>query len=613
MTAVIETDARALVDAAVAGKTLVDVLRDNAVANGEAPAIHWKQDGMWRLLTWAQYRQVVLEVAAGLMSLGIESGQVVAIQTGNRPEHVIADLAAVHAGGTGVTFYSTLAAEQIAYIASDCRARVAVLEDPSYLERWEEVRLQLPELRFVVLVNGAEQYADRDWILSWGQLLERGRQLLSADPLTVERRIGQIRPSDVATLIYTSGTTGFPKGVVFTHENVLWTTESVRLGFDLPPDLRLVSYLPMAHIAERMSSHYLGLWLACQVYYCPDLTQVLDYVTHVRPQAFMAVPRVWEKFYARLQRRFVEDSRHRLILYAVHNGEALVRARQQSHLPLFRSIINRLFDRLVFSKVRESLGMDQLTVAVTTAAPTDPDLIVFFQALGIPLCELYGLSECTGPATSNRPGANRIGSSGYPLPGVEVKLRPDGEVLIRGGNVVSHYHNLPEESAQTFDEAGWLHTGDLGEIDGEGFLTIVGRKKDIIITAAGKNVAPSQMETRLKQNPLIAHACIVGDRRPYLTAIIALDPDEAPAWASSRGIPFVDLASFCSLSEVRAEIQRSVNEVNSHVSRVEAIKKFFIVPQEWSPDNGEVTPSLKVRRAVVMEKYAPAIDDMYGD
>jgi long-chain acyl-CoA synthetase len=612
MTAVIESDVRARIDARIAGKTLVDVLRDNSVAHGDAPAIVWKQQGEWRQLTWAQYRQVVLEATAGLVTLGLESGQVVAIQANNRPEHVVADLAAVHAGGTGVTFYGTLATEQITYIASDCRARVAVLENPGYLTRWEQARGQLPELGHVVLMEGADQYSDRQWILSWDELLARGRQLLAADPAVIDRRVGAIRPSDVATLIYTSGTTGFPKGVVFSHENVLWTTESVRLGFDLPSDLRLVSYLPMAHIAERMSSHYLGLWLACQVYYCPDLTEVVDYVIHARPQAFMAVPRVWEKFYARLHRRFAEDSRHRLILYAVHNGEALVRARQRGHMPLFRSILNRLFDRLVFSKVRDSLGMDQLTVAITTAAPTDPDLIVFFQALGIPLCELYGLSECTGPATSNRPHANRIGSSGYPLPGVEVKLGPDGEVLIRGGNVVSHYHNLPEESAQTFDEAGWLHTGDLGEIDGE-FLTIVGRKKDIIITAAGKNVAPSQMETRLKQNPLIAHACIVGDRRPYLTALIALDPEEAPAWASSHGIEFVDPATFSSSSEVRAEIQRSVDEVNSHVSRVETIRKFFIVPQEWSPDNGEVTPSLKVRRAVVMDKYASAIHEMYGD
>lgn len=604
---------RAEIDGAVAATTLVDVLRRNADLHRQAPAIHWKQGDDWKLLTWSEYRRVTLEAAAGFMTLGVEPGDVVAIQAGNRPEHLIADLGAIHAGGVGVTLYGTLAPSQIAYIANDCRAKVAVLEDESYLARWESVRSEIPALRHVVLMSETNRQEDTDLVITWEELIARGKKALAVEPQLVEGRIRNIRPSDIATMIYTSGTTGFPKGVVFTHLNVLWTAESSRRGFDLPDNLRLVSYLPMAHIAERMSAHYLGMWLACQVYYCPDLQQVLDYIIHARPQAFLGVPRVWEKFQNRLLGRFAEDRRHKLIMWAVHNGERVVRARQLGKNPPVGSLIHWLLDRLVFGKVRRGLGMDELKVAVTTAAPSDPDMIVFFNAMGIPLCELYGLSECSGPATANRPTNNRIGTVGRPLPGVEIALAEDREVLISGGNVVAGYHRLPNETAQTFDEAGWLHTGDLGSIDSDGFLSIIGRKKDIIITAAGQNIAPSPIETALKSHRLVAHVCLVGDTRPYLTAIVALDSEEAPEWAKSHGLPFRDLAGFARMPEVVAAVQRAVDEVNRKVSRVEQIKKFVIVPDEWAPEPGNVTPSLKLRRAFVLEKYSDSIDQMYQE
>jgi long-chain acyl-CoA synthetase len=360
-----------------------------------------------------------------------------------------------------------------------------------------------------------------------------------------------------------------------------------------------------------MASHYLGLWLACQVFYCPDALQVVDYITHARPQAFLGVPRVWEKFQNRLLARFAEDPRRRLIMWAVHNGEQVVRARQEGRSLMVASLLARVFERLVFAKVRAGLGMDELVVAVTTAAPSDPDMIVFFNALGIPLCELYGLSESSGPAFSNLPSANRIGTVGKPLPGVEIELAQDGEVLISGGNVAAGYHSLPDETAQTFDDRGWLHTGDLGSIDSDGFLSIVGRKKDIIITAAGKNIAPSPIEMALKSNQPVAYVCLVGDTRPYLTALIALDAEEARDWAKAKGLEFHDLASFSQMPQVVAEMQIAVDEVNRKLSRVEQIKKFVIVPDEWIPESGNVTPSLKVRRMLVMEKYSGVIDQMY--
>jgi long-chain acyl-CoA synthetase len=602
---------RTEIDEAVAATTLVDVLRRNAASHPTAPAIHWKQGDDWKLLNWAEYRQVALEAAAGMMTLGVESGDVVAIQAGNRPEHLIADLGAIHAGGAGVTLYGTLAPSQISYIVNDCDAKVAILEDETNLARWRSVLAEMPGLRHIVMMSGTELPDAGDTVIGWTELIDRGKKALLDEPQLVESRTRDIEPNDVATMIYTSGTTGFPKGVVFSHRNLLWTAESSRRGFGLPDNLRLVSYLPMAHIAERMASHYLGLWLACQVFYCSDQLQILDYITHARPQAFLGVPRVWEKFQNRLLGRFAEDRRSRLIMYAVRNGEKVVRARQQGRSPVVASLLAAVFDRLVFSKVRANLGMDELVVAVTTAAPSDPDMIVFFNALGIPLCELYGLSESSGPAVSNLPGANRIGTVGKPLPGVEIQLAQDGEVLIRGGNVAAGYHRLADDTAQTFDDRGWLHTGDLGSIDADGFLSIVGRKKDIIITAAGKNIAPSPIEVSLKSHHPVSYVCVVGDTRPYLTALIAFDPEEARDWAKAKGLPYEDLARFTEMPQVMAEMQLAVDEVNRKLSRVEQIKKFVIVPDEWIPESGNVTPSLKVRRMLVMEKYSGVIDQMY--
>jgi long-chain acyl-CoA synthetase len=605
---------RASIDAAVEGKTLINVFERNAVTYADQPAIHWKEGEIWRHLTWSQYRKVVHEAAAGLLSLGLSAGDFVAIMAGNRPEHVVTDLAAVHAGATGVTFYSTLAQPQIQYIASNCGAKIAILEDLSYMKRWEAVKPELPQLQYVVLMEGAENYETSEWVLSWDDLLQRGRAALAADPEIVNRAIAGAKPDGLATLIYTSGTTGVPKGVMVTNRNVIWTTECVRRGAELPDNPRLVSYLPLAHIAERMSTHYMGIYLAGEVWYCPDVSLVLEYVTKARPNLFVAVPRVWEKFRARLESRFAEDPKKEgLINRAVTNGERVVRSEQAGASPgLLARVLNALFERLVFSKVRHGLGMDDLHIAITAAAPISPDLIVFFRALGIPLYELYGMTETTGPATSNLPGQDRIGSIGRPLPGVEVALGEDGEILMRGGVVTAGYYRMPEESAETFDGSGWLHSGDLGRWDEDGFLHIVGRKKEIIINAAGKNIAPAKLETSLKNHALIAQAMMVGDGRQYMTMVVALDPEEAPAWAEKRGLAFEGLAPFSQLPEVREEIQRALDQANQEVSRVEQIKKFLIVPEAWTPESGEITPSLKLKRRVVLEKYGSAIEALYA-
>lgn len=601
---------RAEIDALVEGKTIIDSFNRNADTYPNEPAIHWKE-GDWQSLTWSEYRNVVHKAAAGLETLGVGDGEFVAIMSGNRPEHVIADFATVHAGATPVTIYSTLAASQIQYIADNCKATVAILEDLDFMKRWEEIRSELPNLRYVVLMSGAENYDTADWVLSWDELLARGVRRLDEDPEVVTRSAGAITPESLATLIYTSGTTGTPKGVMISQRNAVWTLESLRRAADLEVGQRMVSYLPLAHIAERLATHYLGTYLAGQVWYCPNMAGVLEYIQVARPTLFVGVPRVFEKFHSRLQARFAEAEG--LKAKILHKALDLNAKRVDAELEgKSGPALAGLLDKIALSKVREGLGMEDVDLAITAAAPISPDLLKFFLTIGVPLYEVYGMSENTGPATVTLPGAVKVGSVGKPLPGVEVKTADDGELMMRGGIVSQGYYKMEEETRQTFDSEGWLHSGDLARIDEDGYVWIVGRKKEIIITAAGKNIAPAKLETLLGNHPLISKACMVGDQRKFLGMVIALDHEEAPAWAEANGLEYTDLASFSQLPEVRAEVDKAVEEANQQVARVEQVKRWVVVPDEWTPDSGEVTPSLKLKRRVVLDRYADEIEALYA-
>ena len=602
---------RAEIDSLVEGKTILDFIDRNAEKYGDQPAIHWKNTDGWDHLTWSEYRERIHQVAAGLQTLGVGEGEFVAIQASNRPEHVMADFGVVHTGGTPVTIYSTLASSQVQYIADNCKVTVAILEDLEFMKRWEEIRADLPNLRYVVLMTGAENYDTLDWVLSWDDLMVRGANRLSSDPKAVERSASQVTPDSLATLIYTSGTTGTPKGVMISQYNVVWTLESLRRAANLEMGARMVSYLPLAHIAERLATHYLGTYLAGEVWYCPNLGSVLEYIQEARPTLFVGVPRVYEKFASRLHARFEETEgvKKKLLDAALAANTRRVEAEEKGGKG---SAVARLLDKIVLSKVRDQLGMDQVKIAITSAAPISPDLVKFFMSLGIPLYEIYGMSENTGPATSGLPGAFKIGSVGRPLPGVEVKTMEDGELAIRGGIVAKGYYKLPEASKDTFGDDGWLYSGDLARIDDDGYVWIVGRKKEIIITAAGKNVAPAHLETTLGNHPLIAKAAMIGDGRKFLTMLIAIDAEEAPAWAEANGIEYTDLESFSRHPKVKEEIEAAIEAANATVSRAEQIKKWYITPDEWGPESGELTPSLKLRRNVVMEKYANEIDAMYA-
>jgi long-chain acyl-CoA synthetase len=608
---------RAAIDAEVKGMTLGHVLERNVRDHGDKPALSWKGGDSWRTVTWREYRERVAELAMALAAIGFKPGDFAAIMTRNRPEHLIADLGIVHAGGRPVSLYNTLAPDQIAFIAGHCEAKVAVVEDREFMERWEKVRSELPRLELVILLEDADDFADYDWVLSWDDAMERGRAALSSGRSAFESAWKQVEPDEPATVIYTSGTTGTPKGVVLTHYNVLWTVASARaMVEDWSAGSTYVSYLPLAHGAERTVSHYLGMWVAGSTYFCPEVTKVFDYVPEVRPYAFLGVPRVWEKLQAGIMAKLAEEPNERkrkIAMAAIETGRRAVALETEgAPIPFGLRVKRAIMERLVLSKVRHGIGLDRCEVALSGAAPITIDTLQFFAGIGLPLTEVYGMTECTAPSITNRPGEARIGTVGKPMAGVEIKLLDDGELLMRGGHVSPGYYKEPEKTAETFDEQGWLHSGDIATIDEEGFVSIVDRKKELIITAGGKNISPSNLEGLLKLHPLISQACVVGDRKPFIAALIVLDAETAPGWARENGIDYTAIDAFSSDERVVAEVQRAVDAANEQVSRVEAIKRFTILPSEWTPDSEELTPTLKLKRRVIHDKYSQEIEDLYA-
>jgi long-chain acyl-CoA synthetase len=610
---------RAAIDAQVKGQTLCTVLERNADVHSDLAALAWKRNGAWQRLNWRQYRERVAEAAMGLDALGVGRGDFVAIMSRNRPEHLITDLAAAHLGATPVSLYNTLAPEQIAYIAEHCQAKVAVVEGREFMERWEKVKAELPSLRHVVLLDDVGDFSDYAWVSGWEALLASGRKALGGGSERFEAAWRRVEPTDLATVLYTSGTTGPPKGVMTTHYNALWTAASVDRWADDPEwvaGTKYVSYLPLAHSLERLSGHYAGLWKPSCLYFCADLNSIIQVLPEVRPFSFVAVPRLWEKAQAGIMAAMAAEPnqrRRKLALGAIESGRQVVRLRQAGKpVPLGLRLRHAVFDRLVYAKVRGRIGLDQCHVAFSGAAPLADDVMELFLALGIPLREGYGLTESTAPATLNLRNRLKVGTVGPPLPGVEIRLESDGELLLRGGNVATGYYKDPQQTADTFDQEGWLHTGDIAQLDDEGWVRIVDRKKELIITAGGENISPSNLENLLKAHPLIAQACVVGDRRPYPAALIVLDGEVAPGWAAAHGVPYDSLERFAADERVIAEVQTAVDATNRQVSRVQQVKRFAVLPTEWGMESDELTPTLKLKRRVILHKYAKDIERLYA-
>ncbi len=577
---------------ALGAPTMCAAFQRSAADNGDRVAVRTKGDDF--SITWGEYAERVERAAAGLAGLGLERGQTIAIMLTNRPEFHIVDSAAMHLGATPFSIYNTYSPEQIDYLVSDADNRIVVTEK-AFEDTILAAQRQNDAIEHVVVVDGGG-----DGTLSLEEMEAR-----AADNFDFEAAWKAVEPDDVLTLIYTSGTTGPPKGVQISHDNMVAAGESFNEMIQFPDGAAVVSYLPMAHIAERGCSHYLPIIFGFTTTCCPDARQVIAYLPEVRPGWFFSVPRIWEKAKASLEAGIEaneDEEQKKATKWALDVGLRKVRAEQAGE-----EVSDELqaeyekADEMVLSKIRQAVGLDQAQSVNVGAAPTPPEVIEFFHALGIPLGELWGMSETCGAGTCNRPDHVKIGTVGPASPGVEVTLADDGEVLVRGRVVMKGYRNQPDKTTETIDHDGWLHTGDIGELDDEGFLKIVDRKKELIISAAGKNMSPANIEAKVKaSSPLIGQAIAIGDARSYNTALITLDPDAAPGFAKKHGI---DDASFENLADEQAVIdavQEGVNQANEQLARVEQIKKFKILPTDWEPGGDELTPTMKLKRKPII-------------
>jgi long-chain acyl-CoA synthetase len=587
---------------AVDASTLTDALRRTAANHPDVVAVRTVDDAV--SLTWADLLRRVEETAGGLARLGVGRGDTVAIMLGNRPEFHIVDLAAAILGATPFSIYVTYPAEEVSFLIDDAGSRVAIVEQ-AYLPVLLEARRESPGLEHVIVVDGSAPPETVSLAAVEG----------SNPDFDPARDLPEVGPDDLVTLIYTSGTTGRPKGVQLSHHNIMSGAKGVEEIIAFPIGSRVISWLPAAHIAERMAHHYIPVIYAGTITCCPNPREILSYLPQVRPTWFFAVPRIWEKLKAGLEamQAAQPEEQRRPIQEALEASIQRVRLRQRGEQvpPELAAKVTQA-DEQMFSKLRAMLGFDQALAVNVGAAPTPVEVLEFFHGLGIEVAELWGMSETCGCGACNRPGQVKIGTVGPPSPGVEMKIAPDGELLVRGGCVMLGYRGAPERTAETLDAGGWLRTGDIGAIDEDGFLRIVDRKKEIIINAAGKNMSPANIEAAVKTaSPLIGQAVCIGDRRPYNTALIVLDSDFAPQWAARQGIEG-SLEDLAGDERVTAAVQSAVDEANRHLARVEQIKKFSIVRGDWIPGGDELTPTMKLKRRPIAAKYAAEIEAMYA-
>ncbi len=581
-------------------RTGCEAFQATAAAHPDRPAIRTRGDDF--TCTWAEYAARVEAIAAGLAAHGVRRGDSVALMLMNRPEFHFADAAVMHLGATPFSIYNTYTEEQIAHLVRDSASRLVITEQV-HADKILAVRDAVEGVEEVILVDGEPPAG----AISLDQLAED-----AAGDFDFEAAWRAVQPADVLTLIYTSGTTGPPKGVQITHANICGTVRSYDELIQFPDGGRIVSYLPMAHVAERNVSHYLPMLCGFTITCCPDAREVMEYLPEVRPTWFFAVPRIWEKLKAGLEQTLAAapEKERAAMQEALRAALEKVRLEQRGEVvPDQLAARVAQADDQVFSKFRKRLGLDQVEACNVGAAPTAPEVIEFFHALGIPLSELWGMSETTGAGTCNPPERIKIGTIGPPAPGVEVKLAEDGEIMIKGPVVMKGYRNLPEKTAEAFTEDGFLLTGDIGEFDEDGYLRIVDRKKELIITAQGKNLSPANIEARLKQIPLVSQAVAIGDGRKYISALLTLDEEAAAAWAREHGID-ADPATLASSEELVAEVQRGLDVANQDLARVEQVKRFVVLP-DWEPGGDELTPTMKLKRKPIAEKYASQIEALY--
>jgi len=586
--------------------TMPHRLLRQAANNPSRIAYQAKQDGRWMPTTWQTYATQVRTAARALVTLGFTRGAKVAILGFNRPEWVILDHAAMMAGGSAAGIYTTCSSAEVQYIVHHSEAHVVLVEDAGQLAKITARRAELPLLRWIVLMRGAAPATAGD-VLSWEDFNAKADATSEAE---LDARLAAIELGDLATLIYTSGTTGPPKGVMLSHANLAWTSQLlIEVGGGVVEGDCSLSYLPLSHIAEQMSTIHMPTTAGSTVYFAESLDKVPDNLKECRPTVFFGVPRIWEKFHAGLASKLgeVTGTKRRLVDWARVTAAAVNGHRDRGEpIPRLLSLQYGLAGRLVLKKLKAAIGFDRARTLISGAAPIAPDVLAFFASIDLPIREIYGQSEDTGPTSYNLPGRTRIGSVGPPMPNIEVKIADDGEILIRGRNVFMGYYKEPEATAETLKD-GWLCSGDLGAFDRDGFLTITGRKKEIIITAGGKNIAPKNIEAALKQSPVVGEVVVIGDRRKFLSALVTLDEDAARKLVPDAG------GAFATAPQIRSAIQQQVDDVNETLARVEQIKKFTILARPFGVATGELTPTLKIKRKVVAQLYTAEIEAMYAE
>jgi long-subunit acyl-CoA synthetase (AMP-forming) len=575
-------------------------------ARGNTAALRYKQNGSWQVITWPDYHQRVRRAARALIALGVEPGEHVTIIGFNCAEWFIADVAAIAAGAIPAGIYTTNTAEQCQYIAEHCEARVAFVENEEQLAKFRAVRGSLPRLAAIVVMHGEP---DGDDALSWNRFLSVGDSISEDD---LDRRVAAQNQDDVCTLIYTSGTTGIPKAVMLSHHNVLWLIGTGAKMADVRPGDDLISYLPLSHVAEQCFSLYGNLAIGVTVSFAESLETLGESLREVRPHHFLAVPRVWEKMQAKMESVGAKNPalKKKIAAWARQRG---LKGGYADQSGTSRPLTYGLADKLVFSKVKKTLGLDRARTLITGAAPISKRTLEFFLSLGLPICEMYGMSECTAITTISTPTRYRTGKAGFILPGTEVRIAEDGEICMRGPHIFKGYYKDPVATAEALDADGWLHSGDIGEIDADGFVQITDRKKELIITAGGENIAPALVEGQLKSIPVINQAVVIGDHRRYLSVLLTLDPEKISMVASLAQSEACTPEQAAECARFRAYLQREIDEVNRRLARVQTVKKFAILPGELSVDGGELTPTMKVKRKVVSQKYASVIDQLYSE
>ena len=591
--------------------TILHFLYRNGKNYSQEPGYYEKINGSWQATSWGNYLDQVRQATRSLIALGFQKGQVVCILGFNRPEWVILDLAAMLAEGAVAGIYTSNSATEAQYIIDHAESPIVLLEDKGQWEKINRVRDQLPHLRYIVMMRGRHELPDDPMTLSWEQFfLQKGQIVAETE---VDLRLQKLKMDELATLIYTSGTTGPPKGVMLSHRNLAWTADMATRLFGLKSTDSSLSYLPLSHIAEQMFTIHAPITMGYPVYFAEGVTKIADNLKEIRPTIVFGVPRVWERFASGVTAKLSEATgvKAKLATWARHVATQVVELQNQGKEFIgLLALQYKIAYKLVLSKIQAALGLDRAHLLVSGAAAIPKSTLEFFATLGLRIFEVYGQSEDTGPTTINRRMGTKFGTVGQAIPGMEVKLLPDGEIIAKGPNVFLGYYKNESSTRETVID-GWLQSGDLGEFDSEGFLTITGRKKEIIITSGGKNIAPKNIEAALTALDLVGSAVVIGEQQRYIVALVTLDATLSQQYAQTHGLPLVDLpnnpAIFAHLKQEIAE------KVNPHLARVEQVRHFAILPHDFSVEGGELTPTFKIKRNVVTKKYQDLINRLYSE